>query len=174
MTFRTSLLVVCMVAVPAAALFSHRVPSGFRTAVRQQVVAGLARCRAVVAARFASPVATGAGGDVLQAPSTPPDSASAATPGPSPAATTGTVAERLARLGIAGFACHPLPGAAGEHVATAQLPLDAGGQLVRVFQATGRDGDQAAAALVAEVEDWQRRAADRERSGAASGSATFR
>jgi len=166
MTFRTSLLVVCMVAVPAAALFSHRVPSGFRTAVRQQVVAGLARCRAVVAARFASPVANGAGGDVLQAPSTPPDSASAAT--------TGTVAERLARLGIAGFACHPLPGAAGEHVATAQLPLDAGGQLVRVFQATGCDGDQAAAALVAEVEDWQRRAADRERSGAASGSATFR
>lgn len=168
MTFRTCLLVCCMVAVPAAALFSHRLPTGFRAAVRQRVVDGFTRCRAVVAARFKSPVEDGAVVDPAAATGSAGESTGDASSAPHVVGVPESAPQRLVALGVTRFECHPLAGASGEHVASCQLPLDAGGQLMRVFQATGRDGDKAAAALVTEVEDWQRRAAGRGPSEAAA------
>ncbi|MEI6037948.1 MAG: hypothetical protein WCQ91_08500, partial [Planctomycetota bacterium] len=37
MKFRSLLLFACMVFVPLMAMFSHKIPSGFREAVRQQI-----------------------------------------------------------------------------------------------------------------------------------------
>lgn len=168
MTFRTCLLVCCMVAVPAAALFSHRLPTGFRAAVRQRVVDGFTRCRAVVAARFESPAEDGAVIDPAAATGSAGASTGGAPSAPEVGAAPESTPQRLVRLGVTRFECHPLPGASGQHVASCQLPLDAGGQLMRVFQATGRDGDAAVLALVTEVEDWHRRAAGRGPSEAAA------
>lgn len=168
MTFRTCLLVCCMVAVPAAALFSHRLPTGFRAAVRQRVIDGFTHCRAVVAARFASAVEDGGVDEPVVATGTVGESTGDASPPPEVGGATESTRQRLARLGVTRFDCHPLAGTSGEHVASCQLPLDAGGQLMRVFQATGRDGDQATEALATEVEAWRRRAAGRGPSEAAA------
>jgi hypothetical protein len=59
------------------------------------------------------------------------------------------------------FDCRPLEDGGGVHVASCRIAMDAAGQLHRVFQAPGVGPAAATAALVAEVEAWRRRLADR-------------
>lgn len=184
MTFRTTLLAACMIAVPAAALFSHRLPAEVRAAIREAAVAGLARCREAVAVRLAPSsgavatavaVAAPGGDDPEVEPRARFESGSAAdAPSVGKSSAPATAAEQLAGLGATGFDCHPLAGTSGAHVATCHVPLDAAGQLTRVFQVTGQDGAAAAAALVTEVERWRARVVESAHGGTAAASRTLR
>lgn len=170
MTFRTLLLAVCMVSVPAVALFSHRLPAEIRVAVREAVVAGISRCRAAVTVGVApvarvSPVVDSVAVASSEESSSGAVLAAAADLKPRVASNT----ERLVRLGVTEYECRPLAEPSGDHLATCHVPLDAAGQLTRVFQATGRDGEAAVAALLAEVEKWQLRDAEKERGETAAG-----
>lgn len=173
MTFRTILLAGCMVMVPAAALFSHRLPAGLRAALRETAVAGMTRCREAVTGRVVSSAAVAVAAGPVDRPSTDqPLHHDGREPAADPPAPAVSAADRLAGLGVIGFDCHPVAGTSGEHQATCQVPLDATGQLVRVFHATGRDGDAALAALATEVEGWRHRAAAPARSGAVPAAST--
>lgn len=70
---------------------------------------------------------------------------------PPPAADRGGVAGRLVDLGATDIECHSEPGAGGRHRATCRIPVDAAGQLHRVFQATGPDRSTAERNLLTEV-----------------------
>lgn len=161
MTFRTTLLAVCMVFVPAVALFSHRVPAGIRASVREGTAAGLAWCRDAVFRPVPPVVDRDAvperAGD-RSPPREPAGTVDVVTPSHQ-AGPTENAAELLAGLGATSLECRPLPGAPGGHVASCTMPLDADGQLLRVFHATGGDPAAAFAALHAEVDGWRRRSA---------------
>lgn len=154
MTFRTLLLAVCMVAVPAVALFSHRVPAEVRAGTRAAVAKAMAWCGAAVlpghtvTTAAAEPAATAAA-----APAVP----TAVPPRPEHAADRPEAV--LARLGVMSLECRPLPGPTGGHVASCAVPLDAEGQLLRVFHGTGGDRDAALTALATEVDGWRTRLA---------------
>lgn len=151
MTLRTSLLAVCMVAVPGVALFSHRVPPDVRAGTRQAVAKAMAWCRAAVLPDRAVPVTRSdqAAGDV----------ASQAVPVdvPSRMVQRDRPEVALARLGATSLECRQLPEPQGGHLASCAVPLDAHGQLLRVFHGTGGDRDAALAALVMEVDGWRSR-----------------
>ncbi|MFM7243914.1 MAG: hypothetical protein ACKO40_07025 [Planctomycetaceae bacterium] len=151
MTLRTSLLAVCMVAVPSVALFSHRVPADVRAGTRDAVAKAMAWCRDAVLQRRAGPTVSMAAATAAPAPATP-----AAVPlRPEDAADRPEAV--LARLGAMSLECRPLPGPSGGHVASCAVPLDADGQLLRVFHGTGGDRDAALAALATEVDGWRNR-----------------
>lgn len=174
-TFRTILLVVCMICVPAIALFSHRLPAEIRVTVREAVVAGISRCRAAVTTKVTPVARISAAVDSAAAAASDKSSpgvalAVAADLAPKAANT----AERLAMLGVTQYECRHLTESSGDHLATCHVPLDAAGQLTRVFQATGPDGEAAVAALLSEVEKWQRREVEPERGGTAAGSRILR
>jgi hypothetical protein len=79
------------------------------------------------------------------------------------------VETQLKALGAVSFDCQPLPGSEGLHSSSCRVPVDATGQLQRVFQATGHDPASASAALLAQVSAWQQRAAVPPPGAAASG-----
>jgi hypothetical protein len=56
--------------------------------------------------------------------------------------------------------CRPLPGGTG-HLASCRVPVDAEGQLQRVFQAQAADADAALRGLNAAVAAWLRAVASR-------------
>lgn len=175
MKTRSALLVVFMIAVPAAAMFSHRIPPEVRRSLREQV----GRLTAAVSA--AEPVAAGGAGTpgspvaargpgaavagatpVAEPPSTPrdvggPTTVVAAAPQSAPRGGADEIAHELARLGAIGFECRPVAGGGGEHVATCSVPLDGSGQLLRVFHGTGIDAREATAALLDDVTAWRGR-----------------
>jgi hypothetical protein len=168
MTLRTTLLAVCMVSVPAAALFSHRLPAGVRSGIREAAAAGVAWCRDAVCPP-APPVAVdrGVAADRVADGTSPADPPG--TPAPTrPAGRSGNNADLLVGLGAMSLECRPLPGPQGAHVASCSMPLDAQGQLVRVFHAVGGDPEEAFAALHAEVDGWRLRAAGTPRRAAAT------
>ena len=66
---------------------------------------------------------------------------------------------QLKAMGAVSFDCQPLPGAEGLHSSSCRVPVDATGQLQRVFQATGHDPNAASAALLEQVTAWRQRAA---------------
>jgi hypothetical protein len=179
MKIRSAVLLACMLVVPALAMFSHRLPAGARAAVRE------AFSRAV--SRWASPASSdavrehliddGAPGGAVQ---TPPQSVAAQAAMPtmsaaSPAANSAAAApplsdearrrweEELGRLGAVKIDCRPLLGADGVHVASCGVPLDASGQLVRVFHASGTDPAAAIRALFDDVAGWRQRSVGRGR-----------
>ncbi len=157
MTFRTSLLAVCMVAVPGIALFSHRVPTDVRAGVRGAVTKAVAWCRdAVISPKPAQPVGR-APAPVATAPVGPAANDPAASIDPQPVAASHQPEAKLASLGATSLECRPLPGLHGGHVASCAVPLDAAGQLHRVFHGTGGDRHAALQALVAEVDGWRTR-----------------
>lgn len=88
--------------------------------------------------------------------------ASLATPPASPAppvpAGAGPAVARLAALGAFSIECQPTPGVAGSHRASCRIPMDAEGQLHRVFQATGPDRAAAEQNLLEDVLATRRRA----------------
>jgi len=67
--------------------------------------------------------------------------------------------DRLTSLGALAIDCQPMPGAAGLHSCSCRVPVDATGQLQRVFQATGRDPLSATDALLEQVTAWRQRVA---------------
>jgi len=162
MKFRSALLVAFMVAVPAAAMFSHRIPAEVRRSIRDQMSrlplalspAKPAEADGRTAGRTESLIVEGP--VVAAAAGTPPGAAAP----PVAAAETdpNDVLGRLARLGAIGFECRPIAGGGGEHVASCSVPLDGSRQLLRVFHVTGSDARSAAIALLDDVGAWRDRA----------------
>jgi hypothetical protein len=151
MTLRTSLLAVCMVAVPGIALFSHRVPPDVRAGTREAVSKAVAWCRDAVLPDRAVPV--------TRPDQTAGGAASQAVPEAMPPRTVQRDRPEvaLARLGATSLECRQLPEPQGGHLASCAVPLDAHGQLLRVFHGSGGDRDAALAALVVEVDGWRSR-----------------
>ena len=162
MKFRSALLVAFMVAVPAAAMFSHRIPAEVRRSIRDQMSRLPAALSPAKPAEAGGRTAGGAEPPIVEGPVV---AAAADTP-PGPAAPPVAAAEtdpndvlgRLARLGAIGFECRPSAGGGGEHVASCSVPLDGSGQLLRVFHVTGSDARSAAIALLDDVGAWRDRA----------------
>ena len=70
-----------------------------------------------------------------------------------------SIESRLKELGAVSFDCQPLPGNEGLHSSSCRVPVDASGQLQRVFQATGADPSMATENLLQQVAAWRQRAA---------------
>ena len=173
MKIRSALLLAFMIVVPAAAMFSHRIPADIRRAMRVRVGEFLASVASVTGASAPSgtdgrsvPEAARPEGEAIPTASTSGERAPAVAavdavppPRPQPAQVpvVAAVDGRLADLGAVAFECRPVAGGAGGHQATCSVPLDASGQLLRVFHATGADGPAATAALVADVTAWRGR-----------------
>ncbi|MGB8854588.1 MAG: hypothetical protein WCC69_13595 [Pirellulales bacterium] len=153
MKFRSSLLVVLMVIVPALAMFSHHVPAGLPAAASRLVVDPVVEW--VTSWREAA--GPGASARVarvepLVAADTQPTAPQAIT-----AADRAAVRDRLRDAGAVAVECRQLPGAATAHLASCRVALDADGQLQRVFQATGHDPLAAERHLLEEITAWQER-----------------
>ena len=149
MKFRSTLLVALMVIVPGLAMFSHHVPAGAAEAARRIVVEPVAHW--VEAWRGAAP-ARGDGSAAL-----PLAEPKAGPPIGITEADRAVVRERFQALGAVALECRPAPGEAKEHVASCRVPLDAEGQLQRVFQATGHDPLAAERRLLDDVTAWLER-----------------
>lgn len=185
MKLRSLLLGVCMVVVPALALFSHHVPPSVTAAMRS-LAAG--RLPAWLRASSSAPVPAGPGSAAVEAavPSTPAILATAAhgpdplppatqaspamtamTPTPLPTSTQASpppagrraVEDRLLELGATAIECQPAPGGGGTLLASCRVAADPSGQLQRLFQATGPDPTAALESLRADVAAWRRRIA---------------
>jgi hypothetical protein len=159
MKFRTLLLVACMVVVPCTAMVSHRLPGGVRQAVRR-----LTWDPAAAWLRGEPPPAlAGACPDEPLRPvpvaAVVPRATAVVTADDAGAA--GAIPVRLTELGALAVECRPLPGTTGEHMAMCRMPVDAGGHLHRVFQATGGDAETAQRRLLVDVEAWLGRTASR-------------
>jgi hypothetical protein len=153
MKFRAFLLLCCMVFVPAAAMFSHQLPPAVR-ALPHRLLASLAGKLAARGQREPPPVSAGpAANPTVAAVAAPP-----AVAGMAAAGLERTALGQLEALGAVAIECRPLPGAAG-HIASCRLPVDADGQLQRVFQARGGDAETATRALTADVAAWRQRTA---------------
>jgi len=166
MRTRSALLLAFMIAVPAAAMFSHRIPADVRRSIRAQ----MGRLTAVLSpAKPDQPAARGAAAQESEVAEKPGASATpviGSAPEPSfsgpglRAAEAGAddAAGRLAQLGAIGFECRPIAGGGGAHVASCSVPLDGSGQLLRVFHVTGADARTAASSLLDDVVAWRDRA----------------
>lgn len=184
MKFRTSVIVACMIVVPALALFSHRLPADLRAKVRscvwEPVEAWAADLTGSTKAVAIAPAVDDTQPQGVAASATPAEAvepptaavgsvAMPATPSPSAAPTPASPNNPtgLASLGAVAIDCRPLDGAAGTHVASCRVAVDASGQLHRVFQAAGRSPHEAIAALEEAVRAWQSRRATTARAGGA-------
>lgn len=76
---------------------------------------------------------------------------------------------QLKSAGAVAFDCQPLPGSEGLFSSSCRVPVDATGQLQRVFQASGPDPGSASAALLTQVTAWRQRLASQQPSAAAGG-----
>ena len=76
---------------------------------------------------------------------------------------------QLKSAGAVSFDCQPLPGSEGLFSSSCRVPMDATGQLQRVFQASGHDPGTASAALLAQVTAWRQRMAMQEPPATAGG-----
>lgn len=164
MKFRSFVLVACLVVVPALAMFSHHVPPAARVAAGefvQKLAAALGRSSpAAPAPSPARPADPAAGSGVQALEPVAPQAAVSPTP-VAPAvvpvvdmAPRDDSLSRLRSLGAVAVDCRPLEGRGG-HVASCRLPVDAAGQLQRVFQATGPDAAAAGDRLLSDVLAWQ-------------------
>lgn len=183
MKFRSCLLMACMLAVPAAAMFSHRVPPAVRKAcwraVSSPLEAGCAWLKSCVSPASTASEPPPAAGEPPAA--AVPIAAVAAAPAgttagpnaplPPPAAIVRQEHEpdpiqlQLAALGATTVECRPLDGDGGAHVASCHVAIDATGQLLRVFQAVGAEPRAALHALLDDVAAWRRRGSGPERLG---------
>ena len=74
---------------------------------------------------------------------------------------------QLKSAGAVAFDCQPLPGPEGLFSSSCRVPVDATGQLQRVFQASGPDPVSASAALLSQVTAWRQRMSVTQPAGAA-------
>jgi hypothetical protein len=173
MRVRSLVLVVCMVVVPALAMFSHHVPPEVAAAIRQ-FVSGRQPPRSTKATpAIPSPASPTTAGQAADAPPSSPVAAAAATAAaPLPPATVPAtmavpasgrraIEDRLLELGATAIECQPLPGGSGTLLASCRVAADASGQLQRLFQAVGPEPTVALETLRSEVEAWRRRTAAR-------------
>jgi hypothetical protein len=183
MKLRSLLLVSCMLVVPALAMFSHWIPSELRAATRRGFAAATsgwlgtpAEAGTVPPPPTTPPTAVGApAASPSLLPVAAPPAAAVAEPATPPmvaqlADRTRQVRDQQARdqqaieaqlkaVGAVSFDCQPLPGPEGLYSSSCRVPVDATGQLQRVFQATGHDPGSASAALLEQVMGWRQRAA---------------
>lgn len=181
MKLRSLLLVSCMLVVPALAMFSHWIPTEFRAATRRGfavATSGVLGTPAEAGTVPTPPTTPPTVGAPSASPSLLPIAAQPATaiaePSTPPmvaqlADRTRQVRDQLARdqqaieaqlkaAGAVSFDCQPLPGPEGLYSSSCRVPVDATGQLQRVFQATGHDPGSASAALLEQVMGWRQRA----------------
>jgi hypothetical protein len=181
MKLRSLLLVSCMLVVPALAMFSHWIPTEFRAATRRGFAAatsGVLGTPAEAGTVPTPPTPPPAVGAPAASPSVLPIAGQPATAVAEPATPpmvaqladrTRQVRDQLARdqqaieaqlkaAGAVSFDCQPLPGPEGLYSSSCRVPVDATGQLQRVFQATGHDPGSASAALLEQVMGWRQRA----------------
>jgi len=196
MKCRSLLLVACMLVVPLLAMFSHKIPSDVRAAMRRGLRDGLGHCLgrpaeagapaptaavpAVNVVRVDSTVDSPtphARVDVLAPVTAMVPAASGDTPAPELVAQLAdrsrqardqqardqrSIETRLRDLGAMAFDCQPMPGAGGLYSSSCRVPVDATGQLQRVFQATGADPLAASETLAQQVAAWRQRVVDRD------------
>lgn len=183
MKFRSFLLVACIVTVPLVAMFSHRVPRGLtarlKTVCLDPLASWLARTHSgsgrvalgsdaatdepattprTDVRPLAEPLAAPAQAVLPMTPLVAPPSTAAhadAHPRAATAAARSALEERLARLGAREIECRSLRGG-DVHVGSCRVPVDALGQLERVFQASGPDPLAAITRLLQDVEEWRR------------------
>lgn len=174
MKLRSLVLMSCMLIVPSLAMFSHLIPTDFRAAVRRHFASATHRwldrpVKAVAAAPAPSPV-----------PAAP---LSVTDPEPVVALLADrtrqvrdqqardqlAVEKQLKSLGAVSFECLPQAGPEGLYSSSCRVPVDATGQLQRVFQASGHDAGSASAALLDQVLTWRHRLAAQPPSRAVGG-----
>ena len=181
MKLRSLLLVSCMLVVPALAMFSHWIPTDFRAATRRGFAAatsGVVGTPAEAGTVPPPPTTPPTAGAPAASPSVLPiagqPAAAVAEPVTPPmvaqlADRTRQVRDQQARdqqaieaqlkaAGAVSFDCQPLPGPEGLYSSSCRVPVDATGQLQRVFQATGHDPGSASVALLEQVMGWRQRA----------------
>jgi hypothetical protein len=190
MKCRSLLLVACMLFVPLLAMFSHKIPADVRASMRRGLRDALGHClgRPAEAGAPAPAAAVAADGiartdfvvDAQEARSGADPVASGTTAAQQPSgdavASPALVAQladrsrqardqqsieaRLKDLGAMAFDCQPLPGTGGLFSSSCRVPVDASGQLQRVFQATGADPLAATESLAQQVAAWRQRVVD--------------
>ena len=182
MKLRSLLLVSCMLVVPALAMFSHWIPTEFRAATRRGFAAatsGVLGTPAEAGTVPPPPTTPPTAGAPAASPSLLPIAAQPAAAAVAEPATPPMVAQladrtrqvrdqqardqqaiesQLKAAGAVSFDCQPLPGPEGLYSSSCRVPVDATGQLQRVFQATGHDPGSASAALLEQVIGWRQRA----------------
>lgn len=187
MTFRSFLLVACMLVVPALAMFSHRIPPAARKTVWRAWSEPVANCVAWIRDRF--PVAADAGGgspapepaglaDAGPLPRTADSRSMAAAgelaqprvaPGPPASADAALLesefASRLAAHGATSIECRSMQGQEQNCVASCHVAIDESGQLFRVFQAAGPGREAAFRGLLDTVVAWRARRSAGDRLG---------
>jgi hypothetical protein len=182
MKLRSLLLVSCMLVVPALAMFSHWIPTEFRAATRRGFAAAtsgvlgtpaeagtvppppttLPTAGAPAASPSLLPIAAQPAAAAVAEPATPPMVAQLADRTrqvrDQQARDQQAIEAQLKAAGAVSFDCQPLPGPEGLYSSSCRVPVDATGQLQRVFQATGHDPGSASAALLEQVMGWRQRA----------------
>jgi hypothetical protein len=165
MKLRSLVLMSCMLIVPSLAMFSHLIPPDCRAAARRQFTA---------AAQIFWHERSARDGAAAPAPEPPPAAlVSVASPGPAVALLADrtrqvrdqqareqlAVEKQLQSLGAVSFECLPQAGPEGLYSCSCRVPVDATGQLQRVFQASGHDAGSASTALLDQVLAWRQRPA---------------
>jgi hypothetical protein len=187
MKLRSLLLVSCMLVVPALAMFSHWIPTEFRAATRRGFAVATSGVLGTPAEAGTvptpptpptPPTTPPTGGapaaspsllpiaaqpaDAVAEPSTPPMVAQLADRTrqvrDQQARDQQAIEAQLKAAGAVSFDCQPLPGPEGLYSSSCRVPVDATGQLQRVFQATGHDPGSASTALLEQVMGWRQRA----------------
>lgn len=187
MKCRSLLLVACMLIVPLLAMFSHKIPADVRAAMRRGLRDAAGHCfgRPAEAGMTAPSAATAADAVVrtdfvVEAPESrartdavDAGTTAAQSPAGDAVASPALVAQladrsrqardqqaveaRLRNLGAMSFDCQPVPGTGGMYSSSCRVPVDASGQLQRVFQATGADPLTASESLAQQVAAWRQR-----------------
>jgi hypothetical protein len=180
MKLRSLLLVSCMLVVPALAMFSHWIPTEFRVATRRgftEATSGVLGTPVEAGTVPSPPTTPPMAGAPTASPSLLPiaeqPAAAVAEPATPPmvaqladrtrqvrdqqARDQQAIEDQLKAAGAVSFDCQPLPGPEGLYSSSCRVPVDATGQLQRVFQATGHDPGSASAALLEQVMGWRQR-----------------
>lgn len=183
MKIRTCLLVICMVAVPMVAMFSHKIPRDWRLAAQRfargegfaqvgSVARGGEPSRVEKPASDAEPAVTPV---EFNPPATPPSPAAVSVAPASdashdPALVKADVEQRLAALGAVAFECVRMP-TGGLHRCSCRVSADPSGQLQRMFQSSNPDPVVALRNLLGQVQFWKHRLAAQPAAAAGSAAA---
>jgi hypothetical protein len=161
MKARTCLLFVCMIVVPALAMFSHHVPTEVWSAARAAVCDQVGWDEWTSRLSTESAAAPARAAEQVTPVTSPPPQRVASTGADATAGQSPTARARLAALGAAEIETRPLEGVPGMHVASCRVAIDAAGQLQRVFHAAAASPAEAMVGLERQVDAWRGRLAAR-------------
>jgi hypothetical protein len=181
MKLRSALLVACMIVVPSLAMFSHKIPSSTRVALRRQmwepmIDTARAAC-GLPAVEQRAPAPFLPTGPMAGPPATAPRAEQAPSAVTPPGTLPGTIEARpmevgsglgadegrlglearLRSLGATRIEWTPAQGGDGLHRCSCRIPAEPTGQLHRVFQAAAADPVAALDSLVGQVTTWSMR-----------------